>query len=66
MLAFVSFLISVIIAPPLPIRQPIREIGTSRRVVNEMMLESLSTFSLHRGCRRTAASIVGENVSSKN
>ena len=66
MLAFVSFLISVMIAPPLPMRQPIREVGTSRRVVNETMPESLSTFSLHRGCRRTAASIAGENESSKN
>lgn len=66
MLAFVSLLISVMIAPPLPIRQPILEVGTSKRVVKEMIPESLSTFSLHRGCKHTAASIVGENVSSKN
>jgi len=54
------------IDPPLPIRQPIREVDTRRRVVKEIIPESLSTFSLHRGCNRTAASIVGEKVSSKN
>ena len=54
------------IDPPLPIRQPIREVDTNSLVVKEMIPESLSTFSLQRGCNRTAASIVGENVSSKN
>lgn len=65
MLALVILLISVIIVPPFPIRQPIREVGTSRRVVNEMSPESLSIFSLHLGCKRIAASMVGEKVSSK-
>ena len=65
-LALVSLLNSVMIAPPLPIRQPIREVGTSRRVVNEIIPESLSTFSLHLGCKRNAASSVGEYESSKN
>lgn len=53
-------------APPLPMRQPIRDVGTSKRVVNEIIPESLSTLSLHLGCNLTAASIVGEYVSSKN
>jgi len=66
MLAFVSLLISVTIVPPLPIRQPILEVGTRRRVVKETIPESLSTFSLQRGSNRTAASIVGEKESSKN
>jgi hypothetical protein len=66
MLAFVSLLISVMIVPPLPIRHPIRELETSNRLVKERIPESLSTFSLHRGCKRTAASIVGEKESSKN
>lgn len=66
MFAFVIFLISVIIDPPFPIRQPIREVGTSNLVVYEIRPESLSTFSLHLGCNRSAASIAGENVSSKN
>jgi len=65
-LDFVSLLISVIIDPPLPIRQPIRDDDTNRRVVKEMIPESLSLFSLHRGCKSTAASTVGEKVSSKN
>lgn len=63
-LAFVILLISVIIAPPFPIRHPIREVGTSNRVVYEIRPESLSILSLHLGCNRNAASIAGENVSS--
>lgn len=59
-LALVILLISVTIAPPLPIRQPIREVGTSMRVVNERIPESLSTLSLHLGCKRTAASTTDE------
>lgn len=54
----------MIIAPPFPIRHPIREVGTSNRVVNEIRPESLSTLSLHLGCKRNAASIAGENASS--
>lgn len=65
-LALVILLISVTIAPPLPIKQPIRDVGTRRRVVNEIIPESLSTFSLHLGCKRTAASTVAEYGSSKN
>lgn len=63
-LAFVILLISVIIDPPFPIRQPIREVCTSKRVVKEIRPESLSTFSLHLGCKRMAASIAGDIVSS--
>ena len=64
-LALVTFLISDIMDPPFPIRHPIREVGTSNRVVNETRPESLSTFSLHLGCNRKAASIAGEKESSK-
>lgn len=66
MLARVDLLISEMIDPPLPIRQPIRDVGTSRRVVNENSPDSLSVFSLHLGCKRNAASKVGDMASSKN
>lgn len=59
-------LISDIMVPPLPIRQPIREVGTSKRVVYEGSPDSFSDFSLHLDCKRTAASIAGEIGSSKN
>lgn len=64
-LAFVIFLISLIMDPPFPIRQPIRDAGTSNLVVTDIRPESRSTSSRHLGCKRSAASIVGEYVSSK-
>lgn len=58
--SFRIFLISLIMVPRFPIRHPIRDVGTSNLVVNDVRPESLSTFSLHLGCKRNAASTVGE------
>jgi hypothetical protein len=66
MFALVVLRISVMIEPPLPIRHPIRDVDTNKRVVYDGSADSASLFSLHLGCKRTAASIVGETGSSKN
>lgn len=60
MLALVAFLISEMIAPPLPIRHPILELGTNKRVVITESPDSFSTFVLHLGCKRIAASMVAD------
>lgn len=65
MFARVILLISDIIEPPFPIRHPILDVGTRIRVVYEASPDSRSVFSLHLGCKRTAASIVGDMGSSK-
>jgi hypothetical protein len=66
MFALDDLRISVMIEPPLPIRHPIRDVDTNKRVVYDGSPDSASIFSLHFGCKRTAASIVGETGSSKN
>lgn len=65
-ISFRNFPQLMIMAPPFPIRQPTRDVGTSNLVANDIRPESFSTFSLHLGCKRNAASTVGENVSLKN
>jgi hypothetical protein len=66
MFALDDLRISVMIEPPLPIRHPIRDVDTNSRVVYDGSADSASLFSLHLGCKRIAASMVGETGSSKN